>query len=583
MPTELSDTTPGVSVARDLSNTIEKSYETPNRAGTIPPATPESIGLVRASKCTDAASLATVITPLVIEKFKIGDDKADALKSEISKYFTKCGVTNDNTYAYMHNADWPKVTTVEEPLSLISHPVSVLIKELAVYVDLALNSEYYLGEGVSYKSLSSWAKAKLNPVINDARGSSASETLIDTKKVSSKVPLFKVPTFTGDEYDGESYIRSVESAFQSAAMKQFLSDSVYCVANEEWSGAFCSRIRESLRKNTTVGFLAEENDASLNCASLWTKIKDHLNSSSLATAKVTRQWESLFGLKCESMSEFLKFYSAFKTIRYKLQTSKSVAITDDNFLRSFLARTIDVPELQEETKKFLKEPNTPYSVILEKIHKDYRAQDTTSEIKEKVKVSKSLIGRRAEKTAGRTASKFPRLPTNNKTMSNAAWQKLLEWHKIAGNKDRTDAEFEKANTMSFPKSEPYAGKKGGNYDKKNPNKGKDSHKYAHKKEGGYKKSNYRDSRRGRRGSSSRSSSIGRYDTRPVRSRSRSPRRDHRSGSRRRSKSRDRSPPDRRNRRASRRSYSRSRSPERNRTSNTRPNNDRRTMFGSSTK
>ena len=112
-----------MSVARNLSNTIEKSYETPNRAGTIPPATPESIGLLHASQCTDAASLATLITPLVIEKFKIDDEKAIALKSEISQYFTKCGVTNDNTYAYMHNADWPKVTTAKEPLLQITHPL----------------------------------------------------------------------------------------------------------------------------------------------------------------------------------------------------------------------------------------------------------------------------------------------------------------------------------------------------------------------------------------------------------------------------------------------------------------------------
>jgi hypothetical protein len=62
------------------------------------------------------------------------------------------------------------------------------------------------------------------------------------------------------------------------------------------------------------------------------------------------------------------------------------------------------------------------------------------EIKEKVKVSKSLTGRRAEKTAGRTTSKFLCLPTNNKTMANAAWQKLLEWHKLAANLNRTDAE-----------------------------------------------------------------------------------------------------------------------------------------------
>ena len=48
------------------------------------------------------------------------------------------------------------------------------------------------------------------------------------------------------------------------------------------------------------------------------------------------QWKSLFGLKCESRNNFLSFYSKVKGILHKLKKEKSVAVTDNVFLKAYL-------------------------------------------------------------------------------------------------------------------------------------------------------------------------------------------------------------------------------------------------------
>jgi len=50
----------------------------------------------------------------------------------------------------------------------------------------------------------------------------------------------------------------------------------------------------------------------------------------------------------------MEFYSKFKTQVHHLKELQSVAITDDSFVYSFLARVINVDKLKDKTKKFLK-------------------------------------------------------------------------------------------------------------------------------------------------------------------------------------------------------------------------------------
>ena len=53
------------------------------------------------------------------------------------------------------------------------------------------------------------------------------------------------------------------------------------------------------------------------------------------------------------MDEFLAFYLGVKEVTHKLQEAKLIAITDDIFLKAFLAKAVACEELQTEVKKFL--------------------------------------------------------------------------------------------------------------------------------------------------------------------------------------------------------------------------------------
>ena len=89
------------------------------------------------------------------------------------------------------------------PLTLVTHPITALLTEIAGYVGLVLSEKYHLEEGVTYKSLSNWAKAMLHLSNNNASSTAASTSVDDNRilKKASKVPSFTLKPFTGDEFD----------------------------------------------------------------------------------------------------------------------------------------------------------------------------------------------------------------------------------------------------------------------------------------------------------------------------------------------------------------------------------------------
>ena len=102
----------------------------------------------------------------------------------------------------------------------------------------------------------------------------------------------------------------------------------------------------------------------------------NLNSADPTIAQTMAHWNILFGLKCEEKDDFLQFYSKSKSIVHKLKRDKSVAVTDDIFLRAYFSKVIEAPELQTEVRKLIKDKKGSYKSILEEIHQDYRAQET---------------------------------------------------------------------------------------------------------------------------------------------------------------------------------------------------------------
>ena len=107
-----------------------------------------------------------------------------------------------------------------------------------------------------------------------------------------------------------------------------------------------------------------------NCEVVFQKISDHLSSSYLATARIFENWMQFFKLKCSTRDKFLGFFSSAKSILHKLKTANSVAVMDDTFIRAYLAKTIEAPELQQEVKQFILSSEGDYASILDKVFKD---------------------------------------------------------------------------------------------------------------------------------------------------------------------------------------------------------------------
>jgi len=128
-----------------------------------------------------------------------------------------------------------------------------------------LESAYFLAPGVTYKFLSNWEKALNHPGRNDARGSGSSTTQ-GNQQATGKIPSFSVAPFTGDTLGGDVYISQVESIFASHGVSPFLIDMNHRLANPALSGAFASRIRESIAESSILAFIATQLEKETVCA-----------------------------------------------------------------------------------------------------------------------------------------------------------------------------------------------------------------------------------------------------------------------------------------------------------------------------
>ncbi len=90
--------------------------------------------------------------------------------------------------------------------------------------------------------------------------------------------------------------------------------------------------------------------------------------------RVLSHWTELFSLRCDTRDELFPFYSKVMRTTHLLLTKNLVAVTDDSFLKAFLAKSISCEELQTEAKDLLTDGSASWSVILDRINADCRAQ-----------------------------------------------------------------------------------------------------------------------------------------------------------------------------------------------------------------
>jgi len=210
-----------------------------------------------------------------------------------------------------------------------------------------------------------------------------------------------------------------------------------------------------------MGFLAIILNKENNCAVCWTKIVQHLSSADLKVGRVLKLWQQFFLLRCIDKADFLRFYSDAKSILHKLKEAKSVAVSDDNFLRAFFAKAIDAPEFTEQTKLFLKDFEQTPVAILELVHADNRAQETGEILRDNdVGKARSLlrrVGNDKQPEAAKPEWRTCRFPVNsNNQIPPEYYKQVKDWFLHAAVPEEKKTEEDKAwlAAFSFKHNEP---------------------------------------------------------------------------------------------------------------------------------
>ena len=189
----------------------------------------------------------------------------------------KKAVLQMSLFSIMKGKDsWPdpdKHASSTQSLDLITVPEVLLISEIAGYVENVIESEHFLASGVTYKSLSLWAKVMSNPGKYDAHASYSSTTHGSSTPGGGgndggdkKMLSFKIDLFTGGTLSGGVYIRNILSVFKFNTVLLFLTDVGYYRQNLPWSSAFASCIRTSIVDSSILSFLARILGKEENCA-----------------------------------------------------------------------------------------------------------------------------------------------------------------------------------------------------------------------------------------------------------------------------------------------------------------------------
>ena len=364
---------------------LSASYVSPHRGGAV--IRPSELGLSDQAHCRTPALMAVAVGSLVSDRLDLDTNHISMLCDHLAVYFLAIPIKSENMLSiFTQPSDWPDVTkyktSEDKAIDTVTPVVISLMSQLGAAADQLVQKQMHFGkdpESLKFQPFIEWAdhmKARSQPA-NLPPPPGGGHTSGNTGSASSKIPSFDVPLFNGNMIDGHSYIQDVQDTFRSSAMEEYLKSEAHCDQNKPLSGAFASRIRESLKDSPTLSFLSTELNQENNCAKVWMKIKNHLSSEDVVTARVMNLWTKLFALKCDDRDSFMAFYSQVKGITHKLTEHSSVAVQDDTFMRAFLSQTIEAPELQLEVKNFLKEPKVKYLEILEKVYVDYRATETS--------------------------------------------------------------------------------------------------------------------------------------------------------------------------------------------------------------
>lgn len=293
----------------------------------------------------------------------MSDTKAVEMKAQLATYLKFNDIIDEDLLFVMTDLTlWPQ----DNNLPKISVPIRSSLTQIATYTESVLEKNLYLSDVTfdQIRTLNHEFKQQQSEDLKRERVGIAKSIQND----DHKLPIFTVKPFSGDTLKGSKYIEQVEFMFRNYAMVKFIESRQHCEDNPKWSSAFASHTRDSISKSNILGYLSTELKRENNCADVWVTIKSKLISSDVLTVDVYDFWQEPFGLSCVDMDSFLPFYNSVKKLLHQLKEHKSIAVTDDVFLKSFFAKIIETPELQHEAKKLLKDGGETCIEILDLTH-----------------------------------------------------------------------------------------------------------------------------------------------------------------------------------------------------------------------
>ena len=195
-------------VVRDLTDSYDMDVDIPNSSLRLSSSAISHTGLSSVSTLKDEKDLASVVSSLVGERFSFAEEKVLQLRAQLEIYFSQASILDEEMLSIMTNqGSWPLPRSCSDPgaVDMVTIPVTMCMANIARYTEVALAKGFYMTKIVKYNDLVEFYGATKSA--QKSRSTSAPSPL----PTESKVPIFKVPAFSGDTLKGDIYEREVVS------------------------------------------------------------------------------------------------------------------------------------------------------------------------------------------------------------------------------------------------------------------------------------------------------------------------------------------------------------------------------------
>ena len=336
------------------------------------------------------------------------------------------------------------------------------LAKIAEAMKYAHSNNYYITADASFKNIDAWTTSVSSllssspPTGTDLRNPPTKSSNLS----ATDIPDFDLPSFTGQAVDGIDWMADVKDVFNNKGLIKYLDDENHCAANLEFSTAFASRLRTSVRHGTVLGHIYALEEKNNNCANLWSVIVGKLCKKGILISQECRYWKQFSHLRCDSVEQFPKFHSDMTTVMHRLQQMAGTAISDKNFLRVQFAQKIAIPEIKNSSQKFLTDFMTDPLDIFQKCEAAYQALETTNAMhnaddpipRKKPVIRKNATDTEKKKPAAQRSAVL--LPKNvDGLVPSHIYGMMKKWFNLAIKGDKiTSAEKDSIKAIKWPES-----------------------------------------------------------------------------------------------------------------------------------